>query len=597
MRKWTKSNLLAVVFAIAGLHLQCLCRSALAEPVDSWTGNSTSSSNWSDSDNWDSGVPGSSNYGTLKFSGSSRTTNFNDLSLSEHELLFASSNAYSLSGNGISFYDYGGFQSKIENNSGNGSATGIATIALAVNFAAMTGTNRAEINAVTGDITFSTGGTVAMSGSDVAGLQLYGTGHTVTFNDVISETSGSGKYVEVNGGNTTIFAASNTYTGNTYLCNGSNIIYTASQSNPSNNFVRLGQDNGSNLMSFSGGATVTLGSTASSGGVTVATGLYSVGSYGGTMQLQSANSSGTNTWLGNVNLNYGLTVAPLNSGGTFSFTGTTFDLQGNTLTTTGNGTASFSGKLQNSTGSGSVTVAMGSSGKTAFSGTNTYTGGTTITSGTLQANNATSSLGTNTTTINGGVLAGTGSTGGAVSVNSGGTITAGSGSGSSDSVSTLHTGAQTWNGGGTFVAKISTSDGSTVSGNDQLIMSGLTVSASSGSQFKITISPGQSSHTGTPTYSAPIVLADDTTISNNPFSPSNAAAALGSLLLSTPGLAAPSGYTLKLDTAPDGGSGYDLILDDAPIGAPEPTSMLLLGAVVSPLLLNRRRRGTAVDFI
>ena len=583
MRNWNKPWALGFLVAVASVQL--LSKSAFCdEPVDYWTGNSTTSSNWSDSANWNNGVPG---YGTLEFSGSSRTTNVNDSTPSEHELLFTSSSAYTLSGNSIIFYDYGGVQSKIESN--NGSSTGLVTIGLAVNFASTSGTNRAEINAVTGDITFSTGGTVAMTGSNVGGLQLYGTGHTVTFDDVISEVSGGGKYVEVNSGNTVIFGAANTYTGDTYIYNGSSVVYTASQSNPSNNFVRLGGDNGSGIKSTSAGATATLGLSGSAGGVTVATGLNALSTSGGTLYLQSGNSSGTNTWSGNVYLDDGLTVSPLNSGGTLSFTGTTFDLKGNTLTTTGNGFANFSGTVQNSTGGGSVAVAMGSTGKTAFSGTNTYTGGTTVTSGTLQANNATSSLGTNTTTINGGVLAGTGNTGGAVVVNSGGTITAGSGTGSTDSVSTLHTAAQTWNSGGSFVAKVATSDGTTVSGSDQLVMSGLTVASSSGSPFNVTIGAGLSTHTGTPTYSAPIVLTDDTATSNNPFSPSNAAATLTALLLSTPGLAAPSGYSLKLDTSPDAGSGYELILDDSPIGAPEPTSMLLVGTAALPLLLSRRR--------
>ena len=44
---------------------------------------------------------------------------------------------------------------------------------------------------------------------------------------------------------------------------------------------------------------------------------------------------------------------------------------------------------------------------------------------------------------------------------------------------------------------------------------------------------------------------------------------------------------------PDGGGGEYLVLNDQ--AAPEPTSCLLFGAVVSPLLLNRRRRGVRAD--
>ena len=58
------------------------------------------------------------------------------------------------------------------------------------------------------------------------GVQLFGVGHTVTFNGVISESGGS-KYFEINGGNTAVFNAANTYSGNTDVYNGSTLQFAA----------------------------------------------------------------------------------------------------------------------------------------------------------------------------------------------------------------------------------------------------------------------------------------------------------------------------------------------------------------------------------
>jgi fibronectin-binding autotransporter adhesin len=238
-------------------------------------------------------------------------------------------------------------------------------------------------------------------------------------------------------------------------------------------------------------------------------------------------------------------------------------------------------------GAGSV-VKVGA-GQQTFASYSSYTGGTNVSGGTLRANGS-EATGTGTVTIySGGTLGGNGSTGsggptggGAVVVNSGGTITAGA---SATATGNLSTGSQTWNSGGTFLAKFTT-NGTSVTGNDALVMSGLTVSATAGSKFAVTLS---NLSTGTVTYSAPIVLADDTVAAGNPFNTASSAATLATLSLTTTGLAAPSGYTLQLATASDGGGGYELILGDV-AAAPEPTSLMLLGLAGAPLALGRRRR-------
>ena len=172
-------------------------------------------------------------YGILIFgtSTTNTTVNVDTTGLSQHELMFNSASTYTINGNGFTFYDYSGYPSKIENNGGTTTpATGLATINVATTFASgnagSTGINNAQVNAVTGDITFGTGGTITMTGGAVFGLQLYGTGHTVTFNGVISD-NGAGKYFEINGGNTAVFNAANTYSGNTDVYNGSTLQFAA----------------------------------------------------------------------------------------------------------------------------------------------------------------------------------------------------------------------------------------------------------------------------------------------------------------------------------------------------------------------------------
>jgi hypothetical protein len=154
-------------------------------------------------------------------------------------------------------------------------------------------------------------------------------------------------------------------------------------------------------------------------------------------------------------------------------------------------------------------------------------------------------------------------------------------------------GNQNWS-SGTYVAKVTNVTGT----NDVLIMSGLSVSsgfnisllATNGSSPAFTaFNPTKTATGSTPVASSYIVLAKDTDTnsSTNPFANQSV---LSLLTLTTTGISARYGDTLALDTmAISGGSGgYQLIAED--VTAPEPTSFLLLGTVVSPLLLGRRRR-------
>ncbi len=319
---------------------------------------------------------------------------------------------------------------------------------------------------------------------------------------------------------------------------------------------------------------------------------------GGTLQIAAGASLGSSSAL--TTINSGTLSFNPSTGATASFGATRNIALGSSSSTIYVGTGStfpIGGVISDSTSAG--TLNKSGAGTLALSGTNTYSGGTTISGGKVQANNGTSSLGSGTTTVTGGVLAGTGATGGAATIN-GGTITAGSGATSGDTVGTLSTGTQTWT-SGTYVAKvtaIASADGTvSASVGDQLVMSGLAASpslnvqliATTGSSPLFTVAgttPTNTTAATPPPLGSYIVIADDTTpsgSSSNPFS-----SLVGQIVSLTGVTTAATGDQVELATFGDGSGGYDLAAED--ISSPEPTSALLLGAVVSPLLLGRRRR-------
>ena len=231
----------------------------------------------------------------------------------------------------------------------------------------------------------------------------------------------------------------------------------------------------------------------------------------------------------------------------------------------------------NKTGTGTLTLIDTYADGTG-NGNNTYAGGTNIAGGAIRFNTTvsypgatpTSFLGTGTTVVqSGATLGGTGFTGGPVVV--AGTITAGQ---DAATIGTLTSTAQSWNSSGSYLVKLAGSS------NDDLIMSGLTINASSASPFAV-----QPSFTGTLSNGSTYVIATDTNSAGTP-NPFNSA--IGSILVLSPSTPTPAtGLVFALATQSDGG-GYDLLLEVT--AAPEPTSLLLLGLAGAPLALGRRRR-------
>jgi autotransporter-associated beta strand protein len=284
----------------------------------------------------------------------------------------------------------------------------------------------------------------------------------------------------------------------------------------------------------------------------------------------------------------------------------TITLNGTALTinqtTTGTyGTGNVFTETSTIAGTGSVALSSSSTSTLTLTGANTYSGGTTLNGGVLAANAASaftsgsltsSSTGTGTVNVNsGGTLAGTGGTGPVV-VNSGGTITAGAGATSTSTPGVLSTTAQTWNSGGTYVWKLnlspstaySTSSVNSVnnsSGNmDALLMSALTINSTSMSQFDISVVEQNS---GTLTPGTQFAIANVSSTTNN-YSGSSAFNVTAGFTLSEE--ADSTLGSAELDGGTTGSE--DLILTYTP--TPEPTSAILLGAAVVPLLFERRRR-------
>ncbi len=364
-----KQNLLVAAFLVtAGLLLATYS----ARAGNTWTGGG-SSQNWSDNNNWGGGAPG---YGTLTLTtgGTQGTTSYDDSITAMNELLWTGSLSWILNQGGstvLSLYDNGGTQAKIENQS-----TGSVTINLPITFAATTGNNWGEINAVNGNITFGTG-TLTVNGSAVNGIKLWGGGHTVTFNNTVSA---SGKWFGLTANNAIMAVGGSFTSGDIYVMNGGTLQLNSGGS-ISTSGLRLGGDFGN-----TGSQNQTLGGTFQltnpTGGQSFGGTINSMsGNTSGALLVDSQNTSGNNTLSGNLYLDSNLAIQQA-SGGTLTISGATLDLKGQTLTIQGAGNTTISGTLQNSTGNGNLFKT--GAGVLALSGANSYTGFTSIQQGEMQ---------------------------------------------------------------------------------------------------------------------------------------------------------------------------------------------------------------------
>ena len=352
---------------------------AAAFAGNTWDGGGATD-NWSDNANWN--ADGQPAYGTLTFSGSTRTTNVVDQGYSMNQLLWAGTSSWIVNnsgGFGIALFDSGGAQAKIENQS-----TGLVTINAPITFAANNASPPnpfGEINAVNGDITFGSG-TLTVNGSSVNGIKMFGAGRTTTFNNTVSAT---GKWFGLTSTNTTMAVGGSFTSGDIYVMN-SGTLKLNSGGAITTSALRLGGDFGN-----TGNQNQTLGGTLQfvplTGGLTFGSVINSVsGNTSAALLIDSLNTSGTNTISGNIFLDSNLAMQQA-SGGTLAITNATLDLKAQTLSLRGSGgIINITGIIGNSTGSGQLVVGTNGTagGPTAtLSSASTYSGDTFVRAGTL----------------------------------------------------------------------------------------------------------------------------------------------------------------------------------------------------------------------
>lgn len=190
----------SVVFAMTGA----------AQDVATWNGSA--SGDWSNPSNWNSSfVPNGND--EINVAGSSNLTMNNDLTgaaLNQYRLFFnTGAGAFTLGGNALAFYDFGGNAPKIENNSAS-----LQTINLNLTMDGAGTGGGAEINPVSGDFHF--GGSVTLADTTV--LNIWGSnGRTVTFNSGLNAAT-FGQLI-LNQKSTTVLNGTSSFGGENNLTN------------------------------------------------------------------------------------------------------------------------------------------------------------------------------------------------------------------------------------------------------------------------------------------------------------------------------------------------------------------------------------------
>src|ERR1043166_128324 len=356
--------------------------SARADTISGTGWKGTAGNNkWSSPGNWDSTAPNTSGTGdrnlffgqAYKAAGGTVSSPNNDLtSWSGYRITFQDSNAagngtdgtsandtsFTIIGNGFGIFDFGGNFPRIENDSFV-VQTFTLTSGQTLTLNGQTGGQKAEINPVNANITFSAGTKIDLAGTTQ--LQIYGDNKkSLAFNDVISSSGNSGaNSIAINQNSTVTFAAANTYAGDTFINAGTLQISSGGSCNSS--IIRIGDTSGIAAATLSAGSGASFAST-----------IVARAGTSGQRTLSMNSTTGTATASGNLFLDADLAVSSTSSG-TLVLSGGTLDLKNQTMTVSGSGNTTLSGVLQQSTGSGKLTM----------SGNNTYSGGTTLSAGTI----------------------------------------------------------------------------------------------------------------------------------------------------------------------------------------------------------------------
>ncbi|MFM2081905.1 MAG: hypothetical protein RL380_596, partial [Verrucomicrobiota bacterium] len=390
-----KTNSLFIKLALATLVASPLAALASGGTF-TWNGGG-GDGNWSTGANWGGSGP-SDPQNTLNFAGSTRLANTNDFSAgsSGHRLFFNSgASAFTLAGNSVTFYDFGGANQKLENNS-----SSLQTI----NFPIVNGNNASgafEINPVSGDLTL--GSTLNNGGFD---LNIYGSNSKML--TLGGTVSGAGKLIIKQYSKVKVSGTS-TWTGNTEIDTGEFWIGLGGRFT-SNSTIYVG--NGGQLANV---AKVWL----ESAGLVITNPIVVNAGNANTRSLGGLNTSGIASNNSAISLSAPVILEANQAGGTIRFGGIISGAQN--VLVTGPGTVTLAGV---NTYSGTTTVSNGTASVIADTGVGAAPGA--ITAGSLNLNTGTySAQATFTMSANRGIALGsaTAGSGGTFDVGSGFTLT------------------------------------------------------------------------------------------------------------------------------------------------------------------------------
>ncbi len=222
--------------------------------------------------------------------------------------------------------------------------------------------------------------------SNVAPFNVTFTNHSIDYT-VGGAAIGGNTSVVVNGGGNVTLTGQNTFSGGAIITNGT--LRLGASSTPTSGSVTSGPVGTAavQLGDISGTNNASLVWAAGSSGLSLANNITVVaGSSGNTLTIGGMNTSGTNTFSGNITLNNSATVSQAAGSGTLAFTGNITPGASSTLTfapgagatITAGGTGVIGG------GTGTLAVTQNGAGTTILSGANTYSGMTSVTTGTLR---------------------------------------------------------------------------------------------------------------------------------------------------------------------------------------------------------------------
>ena len=416
-----------------------------------WTGGG-SDDLWSRAANWTGSVP--TNGQSLLFLGSQRQQNTNNLLTSVGQVVFQN-DGFVVKGNSLSLK--GGFLNIAGDNSWNLNST----LANAQSFVSSNGT-------------LSISGTLTNGGFT---LTVEGAG-SVSLGGLVTGSGGLTK----SGAGTVTLSTANSYTGANTV-NGGRLVSTVSCWYSSRGI-------GSGSLTINSGATAQF---TASHGFGYGAGGQGVTVNGGTLQFDRENYvSGMTLTGGSVvgNGEFRTVSATYNIGSSAntSLIATPLNLVSSCTFNVANGAAAVDLRVSGAIlGSGGLTKS--GAGLMQVAGASTYNGTTTVSAGTLQVDGA---LGTNAVTVaNTATLSGSGSVPATVTVQSGATVSPGTG------VGTLTTGPEVWNAGGKLLFELS--DAASAAGRDWLNIAGtLNVQSTTASKFTVKLVSLTSSNTSGP---------------------------------------------------------------------------------------------------